>query len=363
MEHSELSQVEHNWTEELSSYRTGKCLEAEELLELTSKGKRSRNYGQQMAHVASCAGCKATLAALMEEPVRVRRPNFVWLAGPALAAAAVLAFALLRPNDEPLPNLQSKGDRAAPIPEARPGPKKDNVAKNEPEHNRGAIDPPKTEAGSSEPKYRAKIGGLVALNDGRWQENGVNLPSFAVSDVERLLQPPSTSRSGSIDNGVRLTKPDPNQRSLREPIQRLEWLEVANAANYKVTVEIKNGATWRSAEVEVERTSATIMESIGPGSEIRIRIEPVLDPVTAPADQVARPTTYLFTILSREQLKQAAWAAGHSKKAPIASSMVLYRLGLGVEAAKALPYSIPSKFSKWAEAIRREAQYDMALDR
>ena len=95
----DLMAIEKRWAEKMQGCAPGLCLEADALLELAERGKRSRDYSARMAHVAICRNCRETFKMLQSVELARPKPVFGWLAQPrtgfavmAVAAAALAIF-------------------------------------------------------------------------------------------------------------------------------------------------------------------------------------------------------------------------------------------------------------------------------
>ena len=92
----DLMAIEKRWAETMQGRASGQCLEADALLELAEHGKRSRNYGERMAHVAVCRNCRETFKLLQNVELARPKHSLGWLFQPrtGFAAVAVAAAAL-----------------------------------------------------------------------------------------------------------------------------------------------------------------------------------------------------------------------------------------------------------------------------
>ena len=98
----DLMAIEKRWAETMQGCAPGACLEADALLELAERGKRSRDYTARMAHVAVCRNCRETFKMLQSVELARPKPVFGWLVQPrtgfalvAVAAASLAIFFIL----------------------------------------------------------------------------------------------------------------------------------------------------------------------------------------------------------------------------------------------------------------------------
>jgi hypothetical protein len=95
----DLMVIEKRGSESMQGCAPGQCMEADALLELAERGKRSRDYSARMAHVAVCRNCRETFKMLQSVELAKPKPVFGWLVQPrtgfamvAVAAAALAIF-------------------------------------------------------------------------------------------------------------------------------------------------------------------------------------------------------------------------------------------------------------------------------
>lgn len=119
----DLMAIEKRWAESMQGCAPGECLEADALLELAERGKRSRSYSERMAHIAICRSCRETFKLLQHVEVARPKPALGWLVQPRIgfalvaAAAAVLAIVFINQN-----GVQQNGARReAPVATTKTG--------------------------------------------------------------------------------------------------------------------------------------------------------------------------------------------------------------------------------------------------
>ncbi|MCW5933354.1 MAG: hypothetical protein KIT45_03525 [Fimbriimonadia bacterium] len=367
-----LTPMEKRWGSEIQNQPPDGCPEAEQILELAERGKRSPHYDTMMSHVVRCASCLETYKQLKQAETLAqqartagawyRQPLFRWSLAPVVAAALVgLYFALQslfpgtvqtveKPRQEQ-PSVVKDPQNPAPKPETpqladKPKPSPPKMPEREPKPS-PRPEPSRTEYASN-----------LWLERGALYEGGQRLPDWSSNYVKRLRdEPPAYRSNGETDRpALEMMEPDIQNAAMEETRPVFRWIPVEGASGYEATLE-QRGLSGRyqgmANLLSVEDSSARLQEgeSLQRGESYRLQVrvltEDPLDPLAN-----APPLTYSFRVLTAREVQQLSWARNSVRKTPVASAMTLFALGFIPEALKAMPVdSKDPRIQTWRKAM------------
>lgn len=166
---------------------------------------------------------------------------------------------------------------------------------------------------------------------------------------------------------VRLLKPNPGNRAIKETKPIFEWEASGETDTYEIKLmRISTGKDSGSEQpvdltdqLNISEQQAQLKEGISlqPGSTYTLQIKPILktdDDLTLPAQL---ESTYTFYVLTAQEAQQLQWAEANRSKAPLSSMMILYRLQRYADAAQLANDRHQNKQLKpWMEAIQARLQ-------
>jgi hypothetical protein len=194
-----------------------------------------------------------------------------------------------------------------------------------------------------------------------------DLPTWARQDLRRLESTPPVSRSDAEPAAppIRLISPDPGNASLVGDRPTFAWAPVPNAASYTAVLtsvpEDIDEAPREIESVTVSRPAYQPSQPLERGRRYRLTVRALTGQAggteAAIDDTMPIETTWIFRVLSPDEVRQAQWAEANAMKHPVPAAMALYRLDRLADAARIKPnWPDQERLSGWKAALSRMAE-------
>jgi hypothetical protein len=373
--------IERLWMTKMSDYCSGDCLSGEVLLELVERGRRARSYQTKMEHIAVCRRCRSTLKELraveaLRRGARTLKPErhawqlprWAWaVAAPVAVAVAVFGFVALKGGFlESAPRNTVVHEDLQDISAPQPSGNGAATSGTRPSPEKG-----EKSVSISKPRPRRTEVAYIRITPSGVYEGRTRVTPFEAELIKVAMAAPPLDSMRSVvkpvPQQVKLIVPNPGNKGLLQANPEISWEPVEGAVGYDMKLEQVSesdglGETIEGAlEVTGTRAVPSPEKPLERGRIYRFMVRPSYAAEDIRSASLVEYSKYVFRILSQEESERAERALERAEKTPVASALVLHKLGLYAEAARIMPGNLEnSNLRKWREQMALDAKNRVA---